>query len=61
MKDIIDKSGKTNKKVNFCYIPELKSNGKILKYAKPYVFTYFEAQDQTYQKHGKIYDIIKFK
>ena len=55
MLDIIDKSGKA-KKVNYCYIPELKSNGKTLRNGKFYVFTYIE--NQTYQKKGKIYDKI---
>ena len=53
MLDIIDKSGKA-KKVNYCYIPELKSNGKTLRNGKFYVFTYIK--NQTYQKEGKIYD-----
>ena len=53
MLDIIDKRGKA-KKVNYCYIPELKSNGKTLGNGKPYVFTYFK--NQTFQKQGKIYD-----
>ena len=53
MLDIIDKRGKA-KKVNFCYIPELKSNGKTLRNGKFYVFTYIK--NQTYQKEGKIYD-----
>lgn len=53
MLDIINKSGKA-KKVNFCFIPELKSNGKTLNNGKFYVFTYLKKQ--TYQKEGKIYD-----
>ena len=53
MLDIIDKRGKA-KKVNYCYIPELKSNGKTLRNGKFYVFTYIK--NQTYQKEGKIYD-----
>lgn len=50
MLDIIDKSGK-NKKVNFCYLPELKSNGKVLKNGKFLVFTYIK--EKTYKKKIK--------
>lgn len=50
MLDIIDKGGKT-KKVNFCYLPELKSNNKTLDYGKFYVFTYIK--DKTYKKESK--------
>jgi len=39
-------------KFNFCYIPELKSNGKILKKGNAR-FTYFEGQGQTYEKMEK--------
>lgn len=56
MLDIIDKSGKT-KRVNFCYLPELKANGKVLKNGKYYVFPYIK--DKTYHKKGKVYDILQ--
>jgi len=36
------------KKINFCYIPELISNGMTLEHSKPYVFTYIDGE--TYQK-----------
>lgn len=56
MLDIVDKSGKA-KRVNFCYLPELKSNGKVLKNGKYYVFTYIK--DQTYQKKGKVFEFLQ--
>ena len=40
MNDIIFKGEKT--KVNFCYLPQLKSNGSIIDGANFYVFTYRE-------------------
>ena len=46
MDDIIYKGKPT--KVNFCYLPQLKSNGCVIPGGNFYVFTYLEGK--TYKK-----------
>ena len=52
MFDIIIKGKK--KFANFCYLPGLKSNGKLIKGGYFYVFTFIK--DKTYQKIGNLFD-----
>ena len=52
MFDIIIKGKK--KIVNFCYLPALKSNGKLLKEGYFYVFTFIE--NKTYQIKGNLFE-----
>ena len=52
MFDIIIKGKK--KIVNFCYLPALKSNGKLLKEGYFYVFTFIK--DKTYQKKENLFN-----
>lgn len=42
------------KKVNFCYLPRLISNGQFTKNGKYYVFTY--SKGKTYHMDGIIYE-----
>ena len=51
MIDIIITGNNTKKKINFCYLPLLKSNGSIMQ--KGYVFTY---NGETYCKKGNLYE-----
>ena len=51
MLDIIMKGKK--KLVNFCYLPSLKSNGKLIKGGYFYVFTFIE--NKTYQIKGNLF------
>lgn len=44
MFDLISKKGAKNKKVNFCYIPALISNGRFVNNAKFYVLTFIEGK-----------------
>lgn len=56
MKDFILKNAKI-KKVNFCYLPGLISNGEFINNGKYNVFTYTE---KTYKIRGKVFgDLIK--
>ena len=52
MFDIIMKGKK--KLVNFCYLPSLKSNGKLIKGGYFYVFTFIE--NKTYQIKGNLFE-----
>jgi len=52
MFDIIIKGKK--KFANFCYLPGLKSNGKLIKGGNFYVFTFIKGK--TYQKNGNLFD-----
>jgi len=53
MMDILIKGNGTKKKINFCYLPQLKSNGSVIKGGEYYVFTYY---GETYCKKGNLYE-----
>lgn len=53
---------KKNRIFNFCYLPALESNGKLIEGGKYYVFTF---KDKTYKKNNNIFEneftVQKFK
>ena len=54
MTDLIYKGKPT--KVNFCYLPQLKSNGSVIKGAKFYVFTYIDGR--SFKKEHVNYEVV---
>ena len=54
MTDLIYKGKPT--KVNFCYLPQLKSNGSVIKGAKFYVFTYIDGR--SFKKETVNYEVV---
>ena len=59
MCDLISKKNADKKKVNFCYLPLLWSNGKEISGSKFYVFTYIDGSYKREEENIDYKNIIQ--